>query len=341
MQVKVCPKCGTENWPTNPACSKCSTPLSGIAVTYGNKPDGPPPSQLITNFAATQTFSPNAGAPGHSPAPTMYAQSYPGMQNVRKNSSTAAALLIALLVLLVIFGGIGLCVWYTMTPGHHGGNIESNRAMRMIKLGDTWNYDLEVTQKFPGMESMKIQALGSMSATVIDDNYKGQGMGKLRTFKIRCDVHSRGHGMSDASEDWYGQDKSGAIYFLGEKISGRDWMIAQDDPPSLHMPAVLTKSSVWGYTAHFPDNIVTVYTCKVVGTEWVRTSTGESEAYKVEFTREEEGKQTESGIMWVTPDNPLGVKIEDDVKGVGLMRNDVHVKAELSSVEHGGSANLQ
>ncbi len=130
---------------------------------------------------------------------------------------------------------------------------------------------------------------------------------------------------------WYGQNPSGALYFLGRRESGGDWAMARNPTQCQDVPPVLSKASSWGYTSRLANGRQETISYKIVGVEKVDTPAGVLTAYKTQWRATRTNGAKMSGYVWIRPEFPLGIKTDAYITSPSAPNTTIHVVETLKS----------
>lgn len=109
MQVKICPKCGTENKDQNACCANCYASLDGVASTLSSKPDEP----VVVKKKAEEPVQPSAYEAPPPPSqhrPTPYSNFERERLTPLPRRSPVGSI-IKFLVIAALLGGGGYAGW--------------------------------------------------------------------------------------------------------------------------------------------------------------------------------------------------------------------------------------
>jgi hypothetical protein len=130
---------------------------------------------------------------------------------------------------------------------------------------------------------------------------------------------------------WYGQNPSGAVYFLGRRESGAGWAVVKNAPQCQDVPPILTGASSWGYTARLTNGHSETISYKIVRLEKVTTPAGVFEAYKTQWSETKADGTLMSGYLWIRPEFPLGIKTDTYITSPAARGKSIHVVESLRS----------
>ena len=232
---------------------------------------------------------------------------------------TIAILLLALLVT----AGCGqhtATVPKALTAGQH---------TRCMAPGDELVFDVSMTQT-------DVTVRQSDRGTITKTIEAGTSHGPSYRGAIAQTVHVIHRGKDSAGArgrvvHWYGQNPSGAVYFLGRRESGASWAVARNATQCMDVPPILTGASSWGYTARLTGGHSETISYKIVGVEKVNTPAGVFEAYKTRWNATKADGTLMSGYLWIRPEFPLGIKTDTHITSAVAPGKTVHVVENLKS----------
>jgi hypothetical protein len=208
-------------------------------------------------------------------------------------------------------------------------NLTSGCQTRCMLPGDRMVFEVD-------MDQTDAEMIKSDSGTIIKTVEKGKSHGPSFTGAIAQTVHvthrtKYSAGMRGLVTHWYGQNPSGAVYFLGRCESGDDWAVAKNPTQCQDVPSVLSKASSWGYTARLTSGQREMIHYEIVGVEKVETPAGVFEAYKAHWRATRASGALMSGYVWVRPEFPLGIKTDAYITSPSAPGTTIHVVESLKS----------